>query len=155
MRNFITPLICGFLLLAAIADGYGSADSNNSALPPQVLARKSIFLEENHPSAKDPFFPGRRLGAQKNQPTRADEPVVAVTPPPPPVQPNLFLRGISGAPNRLLALINGQTFQAGEEAYVKTTNGTVKVLCHTITQTSVVITVNGREKKELRLREGI
>jgi hypothetical protein len=67
---------------------------------------------------------------------------------------NLKLKGISGPPNRRLALINNQTFQTGDELPVKVAARTVSVRCQAITEASVVISVAGLDgTRELKLSE--
>ncbi len=68
---------------------------------------------------------------------------------------DLTLTRISGPKQRRQALINNQTFSAGETARVKVAAGHVKVHCLEIRDKSVIVTVNGqKEKQELRLAEG-
>ena len=71
--------------------------------------------------------------------------------PPPPQYGNLTLNGISGAPGQRLALINNQTFAAGESAKVKVRDARVEVTCKQILENSVVVVFNGKET-ELKLK---
>ncbi len=64
----------------------------------------------------------------------------------------LKLTGISGSESRRFAIVNNQTFTAGESASVKLKGGTVKVLCKEIRAHSVVVQIDGTaEPKELFL----
>jgi len=64
----------------------------------------------------------------------------------------LKLTGLSGSSTRRLAIINNQTFAAGETARVKLKQGEVQVLCKEIRSKSVVVQVEGAgEAKELVL----
>ena len=66
----------------------------------------------------------------------------------------LVLKGITGPPERRIALINNLTFVKGEENDVKAGNGKVKIKVLEIRDKSVVITVEGAaQPKELLLQE--
>ncbi len=65
-----------------------------------------------------------------------------------------LLNGITSPPRRT-AMINGRTFEPGEEGEVKLPNGTkVLIKCGEIGTDSAVIQVNG-VRRELRLRFGL
>ena len=130
------------------AAGQGKATTN--AAPAELELPKSVFIIPTASAqGKDPFFPlSTRLSP----------------PPPPPVSPTdvapvvvqsvqLDLKGISGAVNRRLAIINNQTFAVGEEAEVAVNAGRVRVVCKEIKNDSVLVLVNGQERT-LRLRPG-
>jgi len=53
------------------------------------------------------------------------------------------LNGISGTPERRLAMINSKTLQEGDQTSLKLGEKTVKVRCIEIRQTSVVISIDG------------
>jgi thioredoxin-related protein len=73
---------------------------------------------------------------------------------PPPRYTDLVLKNISGNPNRRFALINNQTFAAGEAARVKLADGEVQVRCLEIRPQSVVVTVAGQTgQRELKLAD--
>ena len=65
-----------------------------------------------------------------------------------PVVPNhydqLALKGISGSATRRMALINGETFLAGETSKVRVKDGKVDVTCKEIRIDSVLLTVEGK-----------
>jgi thioredoxin-related protein len=64
----------------------------------------------------------------------------------------LKLTGISGTEARRFAIVNNQTFSAGETASVKLKDGTVKLLCKEIRARSVVVQIEGApEPRELFL----
>ena len=75
------------------------------------------------------------------------------TPPAPrgPEYGDLTLKGISGAGNQRLAILNNQTFATGETARVKVRDTRVEVTCKQILENSVVVVVDGREI-ELKLK---
>jgi len=107
---------------------------------------KSVF-DEKLRTGKDPFFPNstRRTKIEVTPVPDAGPKVVA---------PQLVLKGIAGTATKRFALINNQTFAAGETQPVKFPGGQVKVTCVEIGETSVIITLEGQtEKKELRLKD--
>ena len=53
------------------------------------------------------------------------------------------LKGISGSKQRRLALINNETFAAGESSNIKVGNQPVLITCHQIEEDSVIISVGG------------
>jgi protein disulfide-isomerase len=65
-----------------------------------------------------------------------------------PAQPNYYaelaLKGISGSPASRMALINNETFMAGDTAKVKVRDTRVEVVCKEIREDSVLITVDGK-----------
>ena len=75
------------------------------------------------------------------------------TPPAPrgPDYGDLTLKGISGAGNQRLAIINNQSLAPGETAKVKVRDSRVDVTCKQILENSVVIVVDGKET-ELKLK---
>jgi thioredoxin-related protein len=69
---------------------------------------------------------------------------------PPKRYEELKLTGLSGKEGRRFAIINNQTFSAGESAKVKLKDSEVKVLCKEIRVNSVIVQVDGAtELKEL------
>jgi thioredoxin-related protein len=65
---------------------------------------------------------------------------------------DLALKGISGTKDRRLALINNQTFMAGETAKVKVQDTRIDVTCKEIRDDSVVIVVEGKTQ-ELKITQ--
>jgi len=100
----------------------------------------------------DPENPGRVL-------VRQEDDAVPVTWPPVKAKPTqvpntLLLRGISGTPQRRFALVNDTTLQKGEQAKVRLGNTNVVVRCIEITDSSVVVSVDGSsERQELFLKK--
>jgi protein disulfide-isomerase len=102
-----------------------------------------------------------RIRGLKHVASAAPKKVDESTPSPAPAKPaapapaihygQLALKGISGPKDRYLALINNQTFMAGETAQVKVEDKHVEVLCKEIRPDSVLITVDGNPM-ELKLR---
>jgi thioredoxin-related protein len=71
---------------------------------------------------------------------------------PPPKFDQLILKSISGSKNNRLAMINNQTFGPGESATLQLAGAPVKVKCLEIRENSVVVSINGGEQKEVRLK---
>ncbi|MCL4177789.1 MAG: hypothetical protein KJ072_08580 [Verrucomicrobia bacterium] len=104
---------------------------------------KSVFVDDER--GKDPFFPNSTRRQHK-----AVVPDVA-----PAVGPtSLVLLGIIGPPERRVALINNQTFAAGEENRVRVPGGSSLVKCVAIRERSVIVTIQGgTEQFEIQLVE--
>lgn len=87
--------------------------------------------------------------ARAVQPAQADEPprrppsFVPIAPTNPTRYGELALKGISGAANRRMALINNETLMVGETAKVKVQDKRVEVYCKEIREDSVLVTVDG------------
>jgi hypothetical protein len=151
-RAWTLPLAAALLGLAFAAHAAqtpaassGQAKATTNVAPAEPEPPKSAFINPSTPQeGKDPFFP---------QSTRLRKsPVVATaTTNLPPVVVELELKGISGAANRRLAIINNRTFEANEEGAVSTTSGPVRITCKEIKDDSVRVLVNGQERT-LRLR---
>ena len=85
-----------------------------------------------------------------NTPTKPDEPLWCGITFPPKRYDELKVTGLSGTAARRFAIINNQTFAAGESAHVKLKEGAVNVLCKEIRAKSVIVQVEGaNEAKEL------
>jgi thioredoxin-related protein len=65
---------------------------------------------------------------------------------------DLALKGISGTKDRRLALINNQTFMAGETAKVKVQDSRLEITCKEIRDDSVLIIVEGKTQ-ELKITQ--
>jgi hypothetical protein len=113
-----------------------SVSTNAARATPE--APKSVFVvPATSQDGKDPFFPqSTRL--------RPAKPVTAAKLPP--RVPDLELKGISGTPDRLMAIINNRTFERGEEGEVAWNGGRVRVTCVDIKPNSVRVSVNGQER---------
>jgi hypothetical protein len=144
-------VICAISLGAAAAPSKEKAGKSGAKTPaadaaPAELPQSVFTIPTNTKEGKDPFFPNR--------------PVVAVAPGPKTTNPGpavvsikLTLKGISGSRQKPLAIINGRTFEKGEEAEIVTTGGRTRVRCVEIREDSVLIEVNGA-RQELRMRAG-
>jgi hypothetical protein len=110
----------------------------------------SVFVvPQNAIEGRDPFFPrsSRVAPAPATTPTETAPATLDIS--------SLVLNGITGPPRRL-AMINGRTFEKGEEGEVRGLGGTrFLVKCEEISDESVIVIVNGDVRKELRLRSGL
>lgn len=67
----------------------------------------------------------------------------------------ILLTAISGAKNHRLAMINNKTFSPGESAVLTMGNAQVKLKCLEVREDSVLVSLDGGEQKELRMRGGL
>ena len=112
---------------------------------PDVPLPQSTFNIPSQPSeGRNPFFPQSTV--------RVVVPVVTTGHP---VDTTLFiLNGITSPPKRT-AMINGRTFEPGEEGEVRLAGGgKMLIKCEDIKAESAVISVAG-QRRELRLRSGL
>ena len=113
---------------------------------------RSVFVVPGAPpEGKDPFFP------QSMRPYARQPVLVPITPttnvPPPVVNVDLKLKGISGTAEKPLAIINNVTLTEGEERDVMTNTGKQRIKCLQI-KGEVVLVQIGIERRELRLPSG-
>jgi hypothetical protein len=141
--------ITALTLAGLVVMGFQSAGAAESRAPTATLKvgtnaiPQSVFVDDER--GRDPFFP--------NSTRRQHKPAVPELIPT--VGPaSLVLRGITGPPERRIALINNQTFLAGEEAKVRVPGGSSLVKCEEIRERSVVVTIQGgTERFEIHLLE--
>ena len=123
------------------------AQAKTNAPPVVSEPPKSVFINPGTPGeGKDPFYPQstrlRKVPAVAT--TKTNSPAVVA-------EAQLQLKGISGAADRRLAIINNRTFATGEEGEVASKSGPVRISCKEIMDDSVRVIVNGQERI-LRLR---
>jgi hypothetical protein len=135
-------VLSGLFCLAGLAR---AAETNRPAA--EVVIPRSVFVSEGN-IGKNPFFPNsRRLQAKASddstkKPTTVD------------LSQSLVLKGITGPPERRIALINNLTFAKDEEGEVKVGNAKVKIRVLEIRDKSVIVSVDGSATpKELLLQE--
>lgn len=146
-----------WVLWAALAAGIALCETTKSDGPGAGVSATnvtneiplSVFVVPHTPAeGRDPFFP--RVSAAVPAPVPVKEPAQAVLD-----TSALVLNGITGPPRRS-AMINGRTFEKGEEAEVRGVGGVrFLVKCEEIKDETVVIIINGELRRELRLRSGI
>jgi hypothetical protein len=113
-----------------------------------ALAEVNSFFDDKLKNARDPFFP---VSARLERQSVATS---ATAVPKPSVEVVLVLNGIMGTSSQRMALINGRTFEPGDEVVIRTTNGQARVRCLEIGPQSVIVTVNGMpERRKLVLKK--
>ncbi len=133
--------LAGWLGLVTLAEG---AETNRA--PAEVVIPKSIFVSEGD-IGKDPFFPNSTR-TKRRAPEEPRKPV------PQDLSQLLVLKGITGPPEKRIALINNLPFAKDEEGEVKAGNGKVKIHVLEIGEKSVTISIAGTATpKELLLQE--
>lgn len=106
---------------------------------PEVVLRSVFVIPANPKEGRDPFFPNSNRLYELAQ---ADQPHVGeVT--------ALVLKGISGPPDRRLAIINNRTLGIGDEQDLVTPQGRIHIRCVEIKDSSVVIESAG-QRHELK-----
>ncbi len=125
--------------------------TNAPAKPaPIEIPTSQFIIPSTATEGRNPFFPDSlvlpKAIANANTNTAATKAPAAT----------LDLKGISGAGNKRFALINGRTFEVGEEADVGVAGGRskVRVQCISIGEDSVTVEVDG-VRRALRLRPGL
>jgi hypothetical protein len=119
----------------------GQVPASTTAQPLTLAAPQSVFVNPATTlDGKDPFFPQ----STRHRPPPPVSVPIATKAAPPPVE--LELKGISGTPERRLAIINNATFETGEQAEVVTNVGRVRITCKEIKADSVEVVVNGQSR---------
>jgi hypothetical protein len=136
-------------LAVLVATDFQCAAAAESRVPSATLKvgtnaiPQSVFIDDER--GRDPFFP--------NSTRRQYKPAVPEANPA--VGPaSLVLLGLSGPPERRIALINNRNFEVGEENKVRVPGGSSLVKCEEIRERSVVVTIQGgTERFEIHLLE--
>jgi hypothetical protein len=105
---------------------------------PVVAHRSDFVLPMDPQQGRDPFYP------TSMRPYRVPTVKTNVTD-----MSSLVLKGISGPPDGLLAIINNQTFGVGDEGDVAVPGGRIHIRCLEISTNSAVVEADG-ERHELR-----
>jgi hypothetical protein len=136
-----------------VASPAKSAESKSSApntAAAQSLAQapipQSVFrIPVNASQGRNPFFPNSTMLSPVPIATTGSNTVAQPETP-------LTLNGLSGPPKRT-AIVNGRTFEAGEQAEVRLPSGSrILIKCEEIKDASAVFLVAG-QRRELRLRD--
>ena len=103
--------------------------------PAKTNSVRSVFILPANPrEGRDPFFP------QSNRPYEAAMTATNIT-----VEATaLVVKGVSGASDHRLVIINNHTFAAGDTADVITDQGKIRIHCVEIKSHSVVIDIRGQ-----------
>lgn len=148
-----TTLLAGLTVMATSSPGLaaGQAAKNTPKTPaafevvPELPIPQSAFVIPSQPTeGRNPFFP------------QSTVPVAA-----PPITPNhlldpslFILNGITSPPRRT-AMINGRTFEPGEEGEIRFASGNrTMIKCEEIRADSAIIVVGG-VRREIKMRSGL
>lgn len=136
-------LLLGLLLVA----GTARSAQPQAAVPQTAPAvpEKSVF-SDTPGVGRDPFFPNSQRRKQA-----APQKIVATGE----IPGNIVLKGLSGTVQKRLAVINNYTLAEGEESEIRAGGQLFRVRCVEIRERSVMISVNGMEPKELKMRAGL
>jgi hypothetical protein len=136
-----------FILAAIVAQANGAAKGKAEADEKEVP--HSVFVvPANLQQGRNPFFPHSTRGmTQQQAPVRPTQTFVDVS--------ELTLNGIVPTGAHPSAMINGRTFEVGEEGDVRLPNGQkLPVKLEEIKEDSVTVSVRG-QRRELHLRRGL
>ena len=126
-----------------VASRTNSLASGTNKLSAQYV---SVFENLMPPKGKDPFFP--------NSHRRDPVPVMAAPADRPPPSSELVLKGIVGAPNHRMAVINNAILEVGESGAVRVPSGHMRIKCLEIGGDFAVIQVEGEiQPKRLMLNK--
>jgi hypothetical protein len=160
MKPFLTPkpgsscqrsrwLPAPILMLCLVAGAapIESAAPEASPFLSDIVFDKSVFVDAPD-GGKDPFFPKSRRfdpkGPEVFQATPLD------------ILKSLFLKGVCGRKDKMLALINHRTLEVGEEGEYRQGNQSIRIRVVEITDKSAFFTIEGsNDRLELRLRNGL
>lgn len=128
--------------------GASQPTTNSPAKPAPIEIPVSQFVIPTAVAdGRNPFFP-ESTQMIKN-------PVVNTNTLGKPVAVALVLQGISGTGAKRYALINGRTFEAGEEGYVTVGRSKVHVHCISIREDGVTVETDGSNRQDLKMRPGL
>ena len=113
--------LCCMAALAAQPPKPAAPAAKSEVTEPETLPRSSFGIPSSPKEGRDPFFPNSTLGYP--------HPVTKTTASTPVAPVKMTLMGISGTPQKRLAIINGRTFGKGEEQEVPSVNGRMHVRC--------------------------
>ena len=142
-------LLCPTLAKAAATEGSSKSTSRaatNIKIVPEVPFPQSIFSVPTQPGeGRNPFFPQSTVQVVIIPKITKENPIESFS---------FVLNGITSPPRRT-AMINGRTFEPGEEGEVRMpSGGKILIKCEEIKADSAIITVGG-QRRELRLRSGL
>jgi len=117
----------------------------NFRVVPEVPIPQSVFdIPSQASEGRNPFFPQSVVHAAPPK----------VSPQNPFDPSSIVLNGITSPPKRT-AMINGRTFEPGEEGEVRLASGSkMMIKCEEIKADSATVTVGG-QRRELRMRTGL
>ena len=142
--SFLQPaLLTALAICLAIPHSGFAAKAPDSEAKAAAATMSALTIPEsvfNYRAGKDPFFPSR---------------VVTPVPTPEPAKKEIMvLKGITGTPDRRVALINDRTFTKGETGELKVGTNTFPIRVIDILEKSVTIQREG-QTNELPLVENL
>jgi hypothetical protein len=139
--------LCFCAAVAAQAASSKAPATGRSAVPtftPVEIPQSVFVVPASTKDGRNPFFPQSVTAAPVSKPKEG----VTID------LSGFVLNGITSPPKRT-AMINGRTFEPGEEGEVKLPSGAkVMIKCEEIKSESTIIAVNGL-RRELHLRFGL
>jgi len=145
-HGFLRPILSVAVVLLLLPNTLPAGDVNAPGdEPAETPGHASTFaLPQTLDQGRDPFFPTSTRFFAMSRPQKTQAPGPA----------KLELKGISGTPDRPLAIINNRTLGVGEAQDVTTSEGRVRVYCLAIDGMKVTVRAQG-QTRELMLRKGI
>jgi hypothetical protein len=145
----VLSLLCPTVVQASATENPAKSTTRaatNIKVVPEVPFPQSIFSVPTQPGeGRNPFFPQSTVQVVIIPKITKDNPIESFS---------FVLNGITSPPRRT-AMINGRTFEPGEEGEVRMpSGGKILIKCEEIKADSAVITVGG-QRRELRLRSGL
>jgi hypothetical protein len=137
------------ILAAIVAQANGAAKGKAEAEQEKDVPHSVFVVPANLQQGRNPFYPHstRGMTQQQQAPVRPSQPTIDIS--------DLTLNGIVPTGARPSAMINGRTFEVGEEGEVRLPNGQkLPVKLEEIREDSVTVSVRG-QRRELRLRRGL
>ncbi len=138
-------VLLGLLLVAATAYSAPTPQAAPAATQSDAPAAQKSTFTDSAGFGRDPFFPNSSRRKNTATPQKFSGGDVPNT---------IVLKGLSGTAQKRLAMINNYTMAAGEEAEIRAGGQIFRVQCVEIRERSVMLSVNGMEPKELKLRTG-
>lgn len=125
-------------LVSVLAIGTGPVGAADATATNTVTGvHRSIFiLPTSSKDGRDPFFPNSTRTVEIAPTAANNNKEAEIT--------SLKCPGVSGTPDRMLAIINNHSFAVGDEGDVTTSTGKIHLRCLEILSDVVVVEVNGR-----------
>jgi len=147
--GLVLTLLCPIYAKASPAENPGKAANRAAAnvkVVPEVPFPQSVFSVPPTPSeGRNPFFPQSTVQVVMITKITKENPIESFS---------FVLNGITSPPKRT-AMINGRTFEPGEEGEVRMPGGgKILIKCVEVKADTATIVVGG-QKRELRLRTGL
>jgi len=148
-----TTLLAGLTVMTTSSPGLaaGQAAKNTPKTPaafevvPELPIPQSTFvIPSQSTEGRNPFFPQSSVQLIQPKPTPSGV-----------IDPSIFvLNGITSPPRRT-AMINGRTFEPGEEGEIRFASGNrTMIKCEEIRADSAIIVVAG-QRREIKMRSGL